>query len=180
MQLKGQDKIIGKVVCLEPTPGVFTPGKEYELYAYNDFDVRVRGDNKRIRWYSRHYFDLTGTDIAKMESFKIDDPVDDPDLHAIEVTITLKDGTRRWCFFITPSSLSSLLARADMHTRSGKPIGILHAHHMIVLSEITEETIERALQYLDARGELEEATESLGPVTLPEDEPDFEDERPTP
>src|SRR4051794_20647856 len=114
MQVKGQDKPIGTITCLEPRPGIFRPGVEYELYAYNDSYVRVRGDNSRIRWYRKHDFDLSGTEIATMESFKITDPIGDPQLHWIEVTITFKDGTRRWCFFTTPILLSDLLSEVGL------------------------------------------------------------------
>src|SRR5690348_3631103 len=111
MQIKGQDKIIGKIKCLEPQPGVLTPGQEYELYAYNEAYVRVRGDNKRIRWYPRTHFDLEGTEIGTLQGFEITDPIPERQQDEATVIITLKDGTRRWCFFATPTWLSNSLAQ---------------------------------------------------------------------
>src|SRR4051812_25944362 len=110
MQVKGQDKLIGTITCLEPTPSVFRRGVEYELYAYNDSYVRVRGDNGRIRWYRKTGFDLSGTEIAMMQTFKINDPIHDPNRDCIEVTVTFKDGSQRWCIFVTPAWLSAYFA----------------------------------------------------------------------
>ena len=87
-----------------------------------------------------------------------DDPTRQED-GSVEVVITFDTGERRWCFFITPSSLERCGDLVD-----GFParyhIGVAH---MIVVSIMSAPIIESVLHELDARGELESCTCTLSP-----------------
>lgn len=87
-----------------------------------------------------------------------DDPTRQED-GSVEVVIIFDTGERRWCFFITPSSLERVGDLVD-----GFParyhIGV---PHMIVVSIVSAPIIESVLHELDARGELESCTCALGP-----------------
>ena len=89
-----------------------------------------------------------------LQSYTVDDDLAHAAHTAIEVTVTLTDGRRRWCFFMTPSALA---ASGDwVH---GTRVGIhLGEPHMLVVSELSAKIIERVLRQLEAAGELERRT----------------------
>jgi hypothetical protein len=76
----------------------------------------------------------------------------------VEVTVTLADGRRRWCFFMTPSALANV---GDWipGTRTPYHLGELH---MVVVAEMTPEIIDRVLGELASTGQLERRTLPLG------------------
>ena len=88
-------------------------------------------------------------------SISIDDPLDTHDQQAIVVTITLQNGSRRWCFFVTPEGVPNFGDYLD----SDKSVRIhFGAAHMIVISKISEEIIRGVLAHIDRIGELERST----------------------
>ena len=71
--------------------------------------------------------------------YTIDDPVSEADSGAIEVTVTLENGTKRWCFFMTPEALANVGDWVDgtqVHWHVDVP-------HMIVVSRLDEDIIDR-------------------------------------
>ena len=87
-----------------------------------------------------------------------DDPTRQED-GGVEVVITFDTGERRWCFFITPSSLErcgDLVDGFPARYHIGVP-------HMVVVSIMSAPIIESVLHELDARGELESCTRTLSP-----------------
>lgn len=89
-----------------------------------------------------------------IRSISIDDPIELPLIRAVEVTIEFDSGERRWCFVCTPDSLERF---GDFLPDSRVRIHAC-APHMIVLSEVTVETIENAIRHLADSGELFDAT----------------------
>jgi hypothetical protein len=90
----------------------------------------------------------------ELRSFIIEDSIQSPLTHAIEVTIQLHDGERRWCYFATPDSLARFgdwIDDTEIRIHYGAP-------HLIVLAQVTPETIESALKHIDANGEFRQAT----------------------
>jgi len=89
------------------------------------------------------------------QSFTLCDDLDTQDSSAIEVVLHMRDGTRRWCFFMTPSALATCGDRVNntqIRIHYGSP-------HMIVVAErLTEDTIERALQQIARAGEIEKCS----------------------
>ena len=89
-----------------------------------------------------------------LRSYRIDDDLANADTGAIEVTVTLADERRRWCFFMTPAALAAVgdwVEGTKVHLHLGEL-------HMIVVSEISVEIIERVLRQLEAEGDLERRT----------------------
>jgi|KBSSwiStaDraftv2_1062776.scaffolds.fasta_scaffold3141702_1 hypothetical protein len=92
-----------------------------------------------------------------LKSFTIDDAVAGAEHGGVEVTITLADDRRRWCFFMTPGDLESagdFVPGTEVRFHYG-------ASHMIVVSELSRSIIEAVLQHLESTGELEECTRPL-------------------
>ena len=93
-----------------------------------------------------------------IRSYRIDDDLAAAGAGAIEVSIVLTDERRRWCFFMTPAALAAcgdFLEGTSVRVHRGEL-------HMIVVSEVTVEVIERVLLGLDAEGEVERRTLPLG------------------
>ena len=86
-----------------------------------------------------------------LKSFTIDDDLAAQDNGAIEVTLSLADGNRRWCFFMTPAALS----RCGDWVEGTQVRFHYDAPHMIVVSATLDHAlIERVLQDLDRQGLL--------------------------
>ena len=91
-------------------------------------------------------------------SIIIEHDIPSPLTYAVEVTIELESGARRWCFFCTPESLDrfgNLLPNTMIRMHAGSP-------HMIVLSTVTKESINAAIRELERTGELLTATRPVG------------------
>ncbi len=91
-----------------------------------------------------------------MLPYTIDDPISDPLTDTVEVTIDF-GGHKRWLFFITPLQLSAIGDCVE-GTTVRMHLGELH---MIVVSELTTEVIDRVLRQLHEEGQLEGRTISL-------------------
>lgn len=75
---------------------------------------------------------------------------------AVEVVLTLDDGSRRWCFFHSPKTISNCGDFID-----GTEIRLHYgAKHMFVVSELSEATIKNALAHVERLGEVLECTKS--------------------
>jgi len=99
-------------------------------------------------------------DADLLQSYTIDDDLAHAARGAIEVTVTLADGRRRWLFFMTPAALT---ACGDWVEGTQVPMH-LGALHMVVVAELSADIIERVLRQLEASGELELRTLPLGPA----------------
>jgi hypothetical protein len=91
-----------------------------------------------------------GDKSSRLRSYRIDDDLAAAGTGAIEVTLTLADEQRRWCFFITPAALATVGDFIE-GTAVRFHLGELH---MIVVSEVTQDVIERVLRRLETEGEL--------------------------
>jgi len=92
--------------------------------------------------------------VDSLRSYTIDGDLCDGDSGAVEVTITLEDERRRWCFFMTPHALQTAGDFVD-GTEVRLHIG---ERHMIIVSELSRDIIERALRHLADNGFLERHT----------------------
>jgi hypothetical protein len=158
-----------------------TRGKQYTVLAYDAAkqQFRVQGDNGRRRWFPALCFDLTGQPCPIMQSFSIDDPIHDPQHDCIEVTVRLSDGQVRWCFFVTPRWLVTALTQGPppkqvekhglqlteltyldttLEAEDGTQFGLINVPHMIVISDLSEATLARALGYIDSQNDLAACT----------------------
>ena len=92
--------------------------------------------------------------MPSLESFQLVDPVDEPEQGAVEVAVHLDDGSDRWCFFFDPQRLA-LVGDLVEGTTVRVHLGV---RNMIVVSELTEDIIDRVLRQLDNEGLLLEHT----------------------
>jgi carnitine 3-dehydrogenase len=127
-----------------------TRGKVYAVLDRDDRgQVTIRTDLDRTRKFPGDHFLPGRQDLPRLESIRIDDPIEDADRRAIEVTVLLSDGQARWCSFITPAQLANYgdyISDTDdrFHCSS----------HTIVATRIDEETVKWILHELDAQDQL--------------------------
>lgn len=96
-------------------------------------------------------------ETMKMKSFTIDDEISQPLTQAIEATIEFVDGSRRWCFFMTPelcASVGDCVADTDVRVHYG-------CNYMVVVSRLDASIVEKVINDLNRRGELVEHTHPL-------------------
>lgn len=92
-----------------------------------------------------------------MLPYTIDDPIEEPLTHSVEVTVDFGSGGKRWCFFATPQLLATVgdwVSGTQVRMHPG-------VSHMIVVSELNEDVIGRVLRQLYAEGQLEAHTTPL-------------------
>jgi hypothetical protein len=96
---------------------------------------------------------------------EIEDDLSTQDQGAIEVVVTLSNGARRWCYFMTPTALQACgdwIDETQVRIHHGTP-------HMIVLSEtLTDDLIRLALQFIDSRGQILACTMAMDDATTVE------------
>ncbi len=107
---------------------------------------------------------LFGKDPMVIRSINIEHEIPSPLTYSVEVTIELESGERRWCFFCTPESLDRF---GDFLPNSAIRIHACAAH-MIVLSNVTQETITAAIEELQRTGELLNATRPVDGTSSPQ------------
>jgi carnitine 3-dehydrogenase len=127
-----------------------TRGRVYPVLDRDDRQqITIRSDLDRTRKFPGDLFLPGRQDLPRLETVRIDDPIEDADRHAIEVTVRLSDGQVRWCHFSTPAQLASY----------GDYIGDTNerfhcSSHMIVATRLDEETVNWVLHELDAQDRL--------------------------
>ena len=84
---------------------------------------------------------------------EIDGPVNQT-IHAVEVYLTLTTGEKRWCFFLSPSTV----VNCGDYIEGTKVRAHYGAKHMFVLSEVTENNIRNLLNQIDKNGDILECT----------------------
>jgi hypothetical protein len=93
-----------------------------------------------------------------LKSFIIDDSLEIQDTGAVEVTVEMHDGEKRWCYFVTPQALAACGDWID-----GTQIRFHYgaAHMIIVVAPTDAVIIEKALRDIERAGHLYKATISL-------------------
>lgn len=150
---------LNKATCVRVSvyAEALTYGQTYEILAWDEGknQVKVQGDNGRARWYPCGCFDMTGKEVSKCVQIHLDDH----DFTAIvEVSLQFSDGQLRWCFFTTPEMLSQLGGEQTFGMERLLSYG---AAHMIVVSAISQEIIEQAINYIESQGELLTSTKPI-------------------
>lgn len=89
-------KIKDKIYCtgIGVYSGQLTKRKSYIIEEINTEDVKVQNDEGRLRWYSQFYF--SALNEPEIISIKIDDPIENIESDAIEVTITFSNKAKYW------------------------------------------------------------------------------------
>jgi hypothetical protein len=72
-----------RVVCTSEGvySGALTRGALYDVAAVDDAkrQLRVKNDQRRLRWYPRGYFGPEGQPVHRMAEFTIDDVIEHPE-----------------------------------------------------------------------------------------------------
>tara|TARA_R110002072_G_scaffold269796_4_gene429198 strand:+ start:589 stop:873 length:285 start_codon:yes stop_codon:yes gene_type:complete len=90
--------------------------------------------------------------VSSISSYQIDDELSL--VGGVDVSLQLIDGRKRWCFFMTPSSLAAVGDWVP-GTKVRHHIG---ERHMIVVGELTESIVDAVLMDLDRQGLIERHT----------------------
>jgi hypothetical protein len=89
------------------------------------------------------------------QSFTLRDDLATQDTGAIEVELHMRDGSRRGCYFMTPTALAACgdwIDRTQVRIHYGAP------HMIVVAGRLTEDIIEQALQHIARAGEIEKCS----------------------
>jgi hypothetical protein len=89
------------------------------------------------------------------QTFTLRDNLATQDTGAIEVELHMRDGSRRWCFFMTPAALAACgdwIDGTQVRIHFGAP------HMIVVAGRLTEDLIEQALEHLARAGDLEKCS----------------------
>jgi hypothetical protein len=146
--------------------GALTRGRQYEMLGESATgNVKVRGDNGRTRWYSKHLFDLTGNPAPVLVDWQFDHPheIINEFQSAADVSFTLDDGTERWCWFITPAHLAAQLNQP--YAEPG-----MQGVHLIFVRSLAPAVVEAMLRHLDEQGELIAASLPVLPDVADDDD----------
>jgi hypothetical protein len=98
--------------------------------------------------------------LASPMRIQIEDDLATASSGAIEVVFDLEDGSSRWCYFMTPEALSNAgdwIPGTQIRFHYDNP-------HMIVVSAISEEIIQRVLAHLSEEGALERCSLVVGGI----------------
>lgn len=143
------------VICV--SVGVFshalTRGQLYEVIEEDTAkgQIKIRGDNGRVRWYPLYCFAQEGTSAPRLREWCFAESVQDFYNDLVDVSLELDDDTCRWCIVATPDYLKQLLASP----RSEPGIWIAH---MIIIHDLTHNSVDAMLRYLDQQGYLIQAS----------------------
>lgn len=145
---------MNKVTCIRQSVYIkaLTRGRKYEILAQDKTgrNVKIKGDNGRVRWYPILCFDVSGSDVPVIQYIKITDEITYPLTSFLDVDVSLTNGENRWCLFVTPELLMRIgeqLREVKVRIQYGIP-------HMIIVSELNEEIIRKTLHYIDNQVEL--------------------------
>uniref|UniRef100_A0A0C1RPB9 Uncharacterized protein n=2 Tax=Tolypothrix TaxID=111782 RepID=A0A0C1RPB9_9CYAN len=135
--------------------GALTKGKVYEVLEHNLElnQVKIKGDNNRIRWYPVDCFKFGSVSVTRVKSVKIDDEIEEQLCAYTEVTITMSIGEqelKRWCYFLTPDYAKKWF----VDRTNFKPM--LLGKHGMILPILTYESITKAIEYLENHNLIEE------------------------
>lgn len=145
------------IVCISEGTyaGELTRGRSYAIVAHEPGkeQYRILNDRGRHRWYPSLCFAPPDAQPPDLLSFTIDDPVRDPEIDAIDVTIEFANGTRRWCIFTTPRYAATI--GTVLISKEGWSLRMLQGTpHMHLISELHETLITAALDHLNRQGGL--------------------------
>ncbi len=138
--MKIKDKIYCKSIGIYS--GQLTKRESYIVEEINDENIRIWNDEGRLRWYSDFYFTLNNE--PEIISINIDDPIENIESDAIEVTITFSNKAKYWITFTTPKYLDKILDEESYFS----------SKHFMIIKHLTEESIKSTVLKLDEQDEL--------------------------
>ncbi|MDR4953392.1 hypothetical protein REB14_14520 [Chryseobacterium sp. ES2] len=138
--MKIKDKIYCKIIG--PYSGQLTKRKSYIIEEINVENIKVWNNEGKLRWYSKLYF--SADNEPEIISINIDDPIENIESDAIEVTITFSNKVKYWMTFATPKYLDKILDEESYFS----------SKHFMIIKHLTEESIKSTVLKLDEQNEL--------------------------
>lgn len=137
-------KLKDKIFCtnIGVYEGQLTKHKFYVVEEINSENIRINNDEKKLKWYSKFYFELE--EQSKIKSITVDDKIENRNCDCIEVTIEFENNIKYWTRFTTSEYLSKLLQHQKFVT----------GNKMIIIEVLTNENIIEVINYLDSVNEL--------------------------
>ncbi|KAA2221180.1 hypothetical protein [Chryseobacterium sediminis] len=138
--MKIKDKIY--CTCIGVYSGQLTKRKSYIIEEISTEDIKVQNDEGKLKWYSQFYF--SANNEPEIISINIDDPIENIESDAIEVTITFSNKAKYWMTFTTPKHLDKILDEESYFS----------SKHFMIIKHLTEESIKSTVLKLDEQDEL--------------------------
>ncbi len=92
-----------------------------------------------------------------IQSIYIKDNIELSERVAIEVIVTLVDGSKRWCYFVSKSAIGNF---GDYINGTNIPV-LYGSSHMVVVPQVTISVVHKFLHMIDSTGEIESVTKSV-------------------
>lgn len=86
--------------------------------------------------------------MTQIESITIEDDLSIQDRAAIEVSLKLKNGEKRWCLVFSPEAISRC---GDWIKGTTVPFHYGTSHTIVIGAKLTEDLIHRAMYDLDSK-----------------------------
>lgn len=147
-----------EIICIDISnfTNALPRGRTYEVLA-KDIEkrqIRIKGDNERVRWYPQYCFSSDREHLWTLKSIIMEDDVTSASCDTTDVTLVLNQGNdeiRRWCYFLTTAYVYRVFSR-----NATEPL--LIGRHGIFLPMLSEDAIRKAIDYLLDHNQLEGCT----------------------
>ena len=151
--------IVGEQItcrCASVYSSSLTYGRKYTLLGSDPAKKQIKtlGDNGRTRWYPMFCFEPGEIDLPFMMKFRLTDEIESSSNGSVVVEVDFSHGERRWCLFATPAALAAsgdLIDGTQVRMHYSMP-------HLIIVTELTEAVVTRALHIIEQQGALVSAT----------------------
>jgi hypothetical protein len=146
--------------CIEESVQAVTYGRSYEVFGSNPrnpHQIRIKNDRGDKVWIAASCFADGEISVPMIQDFTIDAELAESQAGAIEVTLVLMSGERRWCVFATPAAL---VQRGD--TLDDQTTRIHYdVPHLIIVSAIDASIIAQSLDHIQRHGALLRCTRAV-------------------
>lgn len=128
-------------------------GDVYQVRKEQAGKYRVMGRHGKAIWVAKEYFQKGRVKLPMLESWIFDDDPDETNF--VELTLTLNDGSRRWCSVTAPQKLADHYREEHV-----EPFGIFDPH-LLIMETLDPDAMQKMLIHLENRDELLQATMPL-------------------
>ncbi|MGV3610543.1 MAG: hypothetical protein ACO1N0_06320 [Fluviicola sp.] len=122
--------------------GQLTKRKSYFVEDRNSDNVRIKNDQRKLKWYPEAHFGLEKE--PEIRSVTIDDKIENALADLAEVTIEFSNKEKYWTSFSTPDYLKKILESNSYFT----------GEDFIFVNELREDRIREIILKLDQQDEL--------------------------
>ncbi len=149
-----------------------TRGQLYPVLAFDEAQqqVKIRGDNGRVRWYPALCFDMSEENARSLLAYTLwiegeaaAPGSENPATTNADALLTFADGTRWWATFFTYANITAL---SEKNRQTGENLSgkYFWAPHMILIDDVSRQRIEEVVAHLIETCEYHEIFEQLAPL----------------